>query len=95
MSIILLFLFYKFKKKREYPIKMEVDLVMNQTNYTREEAAAKLKELKNPIAVIRQYLAPPKVAAVAEKDASQLIHKTIRKFMEEAFDQKLGFSQNI
>ena len=69
-------------------------MVMNQTNYTREEAAAKLEELKNPIAVIRHYLASPKVVTVAEMDASQLIHKTIRQFMEEAFDQKLC-SQNI
>lgn len=65
-------------------------MIMNQTNYSREEAVAKLDELKDPVAVIRDYLAPPspKRNEVREKDASQLIHKTIRKFMEEAFDQR-------
>ena len=65
-------------------------MIMNQTNYGREEAEAKLNELKDPVTVIREYLAPSlsKKTDAIEKDASQLIHKTIRKFMEEAFDQR-------
>lgn len=63
-------------------------MVMSHTNYTKEEAEARLLELKTPIAVIRNYLAKPKEEKVLEKDASQLIHHSIRKFMEEAFDKR-------
>lgn len=64
-------------------------MIMNQTNYTREEAEVKLAELKDPVTVIRQYLTPSKSELPPKpEDASQMIHKTIRKFMEEAFSQR-------
>lgn len=66
---------------------MDVELVMNQTNYSQEEAVQKLKEFKNPVDVIRDYLgASPKKDT--PQDPSQLIHHSIRKFMEDAFSAK-------
>ncbi len=63
-------------------------MVMRQTNYSREMAESKLDELKDPILVIRQYLAKPAKMDIPKKDdPSQLIHRTIQKFMEEAFEK--------
>ena len=66
---------------------MEVEFIMSQTNYTKEEAIQKLEELKNPIDVVRDYLGASK-KKTDPKDASQLIHHSIRKFMEDAFSNK-------
>lgn len=67
---------------------MEIDFIMSQTNYDKEEAIQKLEELKNPVDVVRDYLGVlPKKAKT--RDASQLIHHSIRKFMEDAFSNKI------
>jgi hypothetical protein len=67
---------------------MEVDLIMNHTNYTRDEAVAMLAEHKDPLLVIRKYMAPPKKVEAPPLDAAQLIRHTIHKFMEEAFEKR-------
>ena len=36
----------------------DIQMIINQTNYTREEAKNKLLELKEPILVIKDYLNP-------------------------------------
>ena len=64
-----------------------MDIVCRQTNYTEEEAKAKLLEHNNDIEkVIREYIEPvPK--EIKSIDVNQQIHKEINQFMNEVFKQ--------
>ena len=69
-------------------VKCKVNVIMNQTEYTEEEARAHLAHHNNDeIAVIRYYLtgsAAPKDASKANQVTSknQLVYSEIRKFMD-------------
>ena len=59
-----------------------VAVICRQTNYTEEEARAKLTELGDPVKVIQAYMgctAPEK----KNKNTNQLIFQEITKFVEE------------
>lgn len=61
---------------------MEVDLICRQTNYTEEEAQAKLTEWGDPVKVIQEYMGVLPTEK-KNKNTNQLIFQEITKFMEE------------
>jgi hypothetical protein len=60
---------------------MDAEFICRQTNYTLEEAEEKLLELKDPVLVIRHYLAA-KPQEKKEKTVNQMIYNEISKFTE-------------
>jgi hypothetical protein len=60
---------------------MDADSICRQTNYTLEEAEQKLRELGDPVLVIREYLAA-KPREKKEKTVNQMIYNEISKFTE-------------
>jgi hypothetical protein len=70
---------------------MEVDLICRQTNYTEEEAQAKLTEWGDPVKVIQEYMGVlPKEKKM--KNTNQLIFQEITKFVEEVHARKVNSS---
>jgi len=63
---------------------MDIATICSQTNYTESEAQAKLAELGDPVAVIRDYLKPP-VKAAPTVSTHQMIFQEIGKFMEDKY----------
>jgi hypothetical protein len=63
---------------------MDINTICSQTNYTEDEARAKLDELGDPVAVIRDYLKPPKKQAIVVS-AHQMVFQEIGKFMEDKY----------
>jgi hypothetical protein len=63
---------------------MDITTICSQTNYTEAEAATKLAELGDPIAVIRDYLKPP-VKPATLTSPHQMIFQEIGKFMEDKY----------
>ena len=68
-----------------------VDMICRQTNYTEEEARAKLTELGDPVKVIQAYMgfAPPEKK---NKNTNQLIFQEITKFVEEVHTTRVNSS---
>lgn len=58
-----------------------VQLICRQTNYSEEEAAAKLTEFGDPVKVIQEYMGVR--APENKKNVNQLIFHEITKFVEE------------
>ena len=70
-----------------------VDVICRQTNYTEEEARAKLTELGDPVKVIQAYMgcaAPEK----KNKNTNQLIFQEITKFVEEVHTARVNSSSS-
>jgi len=63
---------------------MDIATICSQTNYTEAEAQAKLEELGDPVAVIRDYLKPPSKPATVVSP-HQMIFQEIGKFMEDKY----------
>ena len=63
---------------------MDIATICSQTNYTEEEAQTKLTELGDPIAVIRDYLKPPKKVEPVQSP-HQMVFREIGKFMEDKY----------
>lgn len=66
-----------------------INMIMRQTDYTRETAQQKLQEHKNNLmSVIREYMAPPSNASASApgpvKSVNQQIYKEIRGMMDDA-----------
>ena len=64
-----------------------INMIMRQTDYTRETAQQKLKEHNNNLmSVIREYMAPASNASaqVPAKSVNQQIYKEIRGMMDDA-----------
>ena len=64
-----------------------INMIMRQTDYTRETAQQKLQEHNNNmIDVIREYMAPPVKATApsSSKSVNQQIYKEIRGMMDDA-----------
>jgi hypothetical protein len=64
-----------------------INMIMRQTDYTRETAQQKLQEHKNDLmSVIREYMAPSSNASaqVPKKSVNQQIYKEIRGLMDDA-----------
>jgi hypothetical protein len=70
-----------------------INMIMRQTDYTRETAQQKLQEHKNNLmSVIREYMAPPSNASasgpgpaqVPKNSVNQQIYKEIRGLMDDA-----------
>ena len=69
--------------------KMEVDMICRQTNYTEEEARAKMTELGDAVKVIEEYMgARPQERK--NKNITQLIFHEITKFVEEVNSSSSG-----
>ena len=77
----------------------KVDIIVNQTNYTRDEAERELEHHKNDeVLVIRHYLRGSTVGKDKSKDdktskqvasKNQLVYSEIRKFMDACGVQEL------
>jgi len=63
-----------------------VQLICRQTNYSEEEAAAKLTEFGDPVKVIQAYMGVQ--TPVKNKNTNQLIFHEITKFVEEVNARK-------
>ncbi len=69
-----------------------INMIMRQTDYTRETAQQKLQEHNNNmISVIREYMAPPVSASInasasgiTKTSVNQQIYKEIRGLMDDA-----------
>jgi hypothetical protein len=66
----------------------DLDLICRQTDYSREEARAKLEELGDPIQVIRGYMpAAPKKAV--SRNPQQTLYDELNKFVEDTAKQPI------
>ena len=66
----------------------DLDLICRQTDYSREEARAKLEEMGDPIKVIQGYM-PPAPKKTVSRNPQQTLYYELNKFVEDTARQPL------
>lgn len=67
----------------------DIDIIITQTNYTREKARSKLIELNDPILVIKEYM-NPNFNKNKEKEIKSLNQEIYSQIREEFYNVKLN-----
>ena len=77
-----------------YNLDCNIKMILNQTNYSREEAIEKLNLLKDPINVIREYISPNETKdgknESQEKKINSINQEIYKQIREEFYQNKLN-----
>nr|UZT28805.1 hypothetical protein [Nucleocytoviricota sp.]UZT29081.1 hypothetical protein [Nucleocytoviricota sp.] len=68
----------------------DINIIITQTNYTKEEARSKLIELNDPILVIKEYMNPNLNKNNKEKEIKSLNQEIYSQIREEFYNVKLN-----
>ena len=68
----------------------DINIIIRQTNYTKEEARSKLIELNDPILVIKEYMNPNFNKKNKEKEIKSLNQEIYSQIREEFYSVKLN-----
>ena len=68
----------------------DINIIIRQTNYTKEEARSKLIELNDPILVIKDYMNPNFSKKNKEKEIKSLNQEIYSQIREEFYSVKLN-----